>query len=143
MKECPVCNRTPFEQKSWVRCPIFEEMICMSHCVQCDELDESITQPRCTYKKENSSGYQPIDKGGYKELTYHFRRKGILKYYELQKLRASKDEFLDIRVEVHTEYHIRMIHKDDFVLCRFLEKIRELEAEKIDKYCTTQKENEQ
>lgn len=127
LQTCPICGKTVFQQKSWVRCPLFpEEPICENHCSKCEYCNDETSIRRCTFKDREQKIVNYNKLVGLNELTYHYREKNPFTTEELDELFQSNEEFKEIKTQ-SSEYHIRMWHKDDFVLCRMLEKIKQKE----------------
>ena len=71
-----------------------------------------------------------MNENGNKEMTYHFLEKNGINYSELQKLRSKNREYREMQVTALSEYHVRIEHPDDFVLCRFLDEMVAFEKSK-------------
>lgn len=71
-----------------------------------------------------------MNENGNKEMVYHFLEKNGINYSEMQKLRSKNREFHEIQVTALSEYHVRIEHPDDFVLCRFLDEMVAFEKSK-------------
>lgn len=62
-----------------------------------------------------------------KELTYHFLKKNGIRYEDLVKIKNKEKEFKGVEITALSQYHVKLEHADDFVLCQFLDRMRGLE----------------
>lgn len=127
MQTCQICDKTTNNQISWVTCPIWKKPICMDHCLSCDYFDVTGRAFKCHFNDSaTSTTFSP--EWNLHELTYHYRITAPFANSELEEIFELNEEFGAIRYE-HSELHIRMYHKDDFVLCRAMGEIKKREAE--------------
>ncbi|WMJ84487.1 hypothetical protein ACS3UN_06955 [Oscillospiraceae bacterium LTW-04] len=53
---CPVCGKTPEQQRSWVRCPKHQAPVCMTHCYSgCPHLDQSSSRTVCNFNQSKEA----------------------------------------------------------------------------------------
>lgn len=61
------------------------------------------------------------------ELVYHFLQKNGIRYEDLTAIKHKEKEFRGVEITGLSQYHVKLEHTDDFVLCQFLDRMRALE----------------